>query len=216
MGLGSVMFALWTGFAPGGGAALGPDIIPVASPQISLAKAVKRQQGTDGNWDFAVTKRPWGTAGLPAWCAAGVMDKMPWNSKLTGLDIHPSSTNRFFVAHEIGHCMDARAWVDDTQSFIRREAFADAFAACVLKKEGLGADLELIAYAREDELGQRLGRKLKATIKRSMAKPQCQAAAASPREDYLDAWNVAAQVDVEIFGAEGASAGPDSAAFLAK
>lgn len=210
MGLGALLLALWTGFAPGGGAALGKELVPVAKPQISLTKAAAKQKGSDGNWEFAATKRPWGPAGLPAWCAAGVMDKMAWSSKQTGFEINQSSANMFFVTHEVGHCMDGRAWAEDRQSFIRREAFADAFAACILKKEGRGDDMDLIAHAREDELDPRLGKKLKATIARAMSKPQCQAVAGSAREDFLDAWAVAAQVDVEIFGADGASAGPSA------
>lgn len=210
MGFGEALLAMWMAFAPTQGQVMPRSMAPAEAGLITVSKTVAYQTSTDSAPDFAVTNRPWSEqGGIPQWCNIGVMPGKSWNSRDAGA-IDDSASMMFILAHETGHCLDSRPFKMAANEKMRREAFGDAFASCVMVKAGRREDLEKIARAREVELGHQ-GRWMRRAIEKAAKQPECQSSA-SHQEDFVDAWNVAARADREVFGEEGASGGAPASA----
>lgn len=211
MGFLDAVFGMWMGFAAGQGASLPPEMMAPAArvSAVTITQSVGTSVSTEGHRDFAVTHRPWSQdGGLPAWCKVEIMQGNPWMSRATGETIDQKAATMFLLGHEIGHCMDARGFELREEGGIRRENFGDAFATCLMVKAGRLADVELIGAARESEFPGRRGAKHRKTIERAKKRPECQGSRGH-EADFLEAWTVAAELDVALFGADGATPGPD-------
>lgn len=208
MGLGEVLLAMWLSFAPNQGMVLKPAVAPAEAGVITVVKMTQMVKGTDSEADFAVATRPWAPeGGVPQWCNVGVMDGPRWEPRSTGEALNQETAMMFFLAHEVGHCVDSRPFELVADQKTRREAFADAFSACVVTKAGRRSDLEAIARARHGELGDNMGRRMRKAIEKASKRPECQASKGAASEDFVDAWNAASAVDAEVFGEKGRSNG---------
>jgi hypothetical protein len=168
-----------------------------ARVELRLSKAADRALTWDGAMDVAWSKRAWSAA--PASCEVGMSMSAAAEASLAREGkVSEKAMELFLLAHELGHCADRRAPVADwraPEEDARREAFADAFAACAMRQQGEGQAARLVAGGRLREPKSRQAQWQKRSTQWALSSPHCESGGG-----FLEAQAFAVQAEAELFG----------------